>query len=686
MVQNVLREAVAADPLAQLASSDAFIGWIFSIDYESALVMTNDLWKDEVGGVPLNAFLTAAPFVSESYIDAPDEDRAVLLLRVVGTTRLPAADDLVATRIDHFQRQTGRQLQQLDVLTQNQLQHHGLECHILGTFYVDRDGDLRLGTDIENFSAAGSLNVFRPGGAALELVVNYLDPDVRRRAIGDLAFLASAAGREVNRATLDGLRFQLGSVRYTSTDRIHRSAQRQIVPVYLPAADFLARRTAVFGMTRSGKSNTVKHLVSAVKRVADEVGVPIGQLLFDLRGEYASANVQDRDERGEAASLAGVFGDEVVRYRLRPAPGFELILNNFYLQLSEGLHVLGDVIREDANASAIDVQTFLNMSLDEPDPNDHGLHNRWQVKVEAYRALLFKAGFEPPQGLSVRFRAGQQVRTAVDPIYQTNTGDQPPDPNQGLTLTQAQHWFEAARQANRAQPLMSSSGGQWLDAETRAMLNMLVQRNDNDGFIRGVRVLDSARAYHSSQRTQTVEPEIYDHLEAGKIVIIDLSVGPAAIRDRVTDGVASYLFARSQDRFLEGQIPPTICVYIEEAHNLINKQAELTDTWPLLAKEGAKFRIGLAYATQEPSSIHPSILSNTENWIVTHLNNDDELRHLAKFYDFADFTKSLKRATDVGFARVRTLSGKFVIPVQVDRFDPTPQASASAADQDRTQD
>ena len=123
-------------------------------------------------------------------------------------------------------------------------------------------------------------------------------------------------------------------------------------------------------------------------------------------------------------------------------------------------------------------------------------------------------------------------------------------------------------------------------------------------------------------------------------------------------------------KFTEGETPPNIVLYIEEAHNLIGKDNKLTDTWPRIAKEGAKYRLSLVYATQEVSSIHPNILANTENWFVSHINSEREIKELAKFYDFSDFSKSLLHSQDVGFARVKTLSSPFVIPIQIDKFDP----------------
>jgi hypothetical protein len=202
------------------------------------------------------------------------------------------------------------------------------------------------------------------------------------------------------------------------------------------------------------------------------------------------------------------------------------------------------------------------------------------------------------------------------------------------------------------------------------LINLLLQKNDQGGYIPGFRLLQPFKDYHAPNRSTDVCDEIYNHLAGGKIVILDLSVGDPVQRERLGKRIARHILRSSMATFNAGQHPPHVVIYVEEAHNIIGRHEALTEIWPTIAKEGAKARIATVYATQEVSSIHPNILSNTENILVSHLNNENEINELAKYYDFKDFSHSLIRAQDVGFARVKTLSNPFVIPVQIDKFDP----------------
>ena len=66
--------------------------------------------------------------------------------------------------------------------------------------------------------------------------------------------------------------------------------------------------------------------------------------------------------------------------------------------------------------------------------------------------------------------------------------------------------------------------------------------------------------------------------------------------------------------------------------------------------------------------MEPRVLANTHNWVVAHLNSAREIRELGNYYDFASFADATLRAEDRGYVRLKTLSGKYIVPVQIDRF------------------
>jgi hypothetical protein len=672
----VTNESALVKLLGDFDSS--FVGYVYGMRFDEALVLTNDAFKQKVNGIPHNSFLVAAGFHPERYSDAHVIDREVVLLRVLEPVPLPQDNDFVRTRIEHHQRRKVNEKYPsdandgLDPITAVELQAGGLRCSVLGTFFVDDNGQLRLGSDIENFMSLSRLRAFKPRADALAAIVNHVNPEVLAKAADE----ANKAGFKKMPSPI-----HIGSVRYTSTARLHRGKDEPKVDVLIQPTDFLARRTAVLGMTRTGKSNTVKTTVSAVALAAMTDDIPVGQLIFDINGEYANANHQD-----DGSSIADVFPDQTVRYRALEAAGFEDLRTNFYREVDQALNLIQSLFKVDKSPySGQDLDTFMLSTLEEPDASDRSDHVRWERRKAVFQCILHKAGYPAPARLTVKVPNATKLVSQISRWAQAQT---PPatinvPSSEYVSLDEASAWFEQLRAVNlaiRAEqqeqrvPAIglesSTRGNPWVDPELESYLNILARKNSRGNDFGGYKAITNYKVYHSSRRSSDVTQEVISHLDAGKIVILDLSAGPVEIRTVLSERIARQIFERQMAAMHRGETPKNVVLYVEEAHNLIGKKADLDQTWPRIAKEGAKARIAFVYATQEPSSVHPNILANTENWFVTHLNNDDELKTLGKFYDFSDFIGSLKAAQDVGFARIKTLSAPFVIPTQINRFSP----------------
>lgn len=665
------------------------IGYVVKMQYDSVDILTNDFFKEIAGGVPQNSFLLATAFNPENFDASKDVDKMVLLLRVQGTYKLPQDDMHLNTIIEHFQGLEDivpiDSRDGIEQITHSMLQFGGLSCGILGCFYLDYNGRLCLGADIEDFQSVAHLRVYKPSNNALSTIVNFIDPI----KVNSMQVSAKKMGFENMPEP-----FEIGTVRYTSTNRMQKQEGTDRVIVQIQPTDFLSRRTAVLGMTRTGKSNTIKTTVSAVALAAIKSHVKIGQLIFDLNGEYANATGQD-----DGSSIAEVFAENVIRYRGLQKEGFKDLRDNFYVSLTSGLNMLQSVLSEDGFNNGQDMQNLISMSLDEPEDKSSSEYKRWQKRVAIYKCILYKSKYE--YGVKddlIKFSVGKDVfRQMYDALLlnedraetkinidekikksQESFGN----PNEGLNLKDMSDFFGYVREADKeirkkqkdnkelSNGLLSSSKNSWLEPVDKSLLNLLVGQAEGGGYIRAVGTIGKFKIFHSKEGSDNIPRDVYNYLKDGKIVILDLSIGDQKVRERISKQIATYLLAKASDNVNSGNEPIQIVTYIEEAHNLIGKKAELTEIWPRIAKEGAKFGVALVYATQEPSSVHPNIMANTENFFITHLNNDDELRALSKYYDFSDFIGSLKKAQDVGFARIKTLSSPYVVPTQILKFEP----------------
>lgn len=637
-LQEELRALASVDLFRSGRDRDCFVGRPFHFDYTTVKILVNDKWKRTVGGIPAGAFLVAA------YDGEPDVAEMVLL-RVLGPTALPTDSEVVASMVEYFKEGVDTTsgstdgARALDSYTRYEFMFSGLECRVLGTFFRDTAQRTVFGADVENFYSAHNYAVYKPRGKVLEYIVNF------REGEG----VPGGSGQ-----------FRLGEVRYSASRRFDAGPD---VPVYVSAFDFIGKRTALFGMTRTGKSNTVKKLVEATVRISEggrdsagQVLAPVGQIIFDVNGEYANANQQD-----EGTAIFELFRDMTTRYSILDKPGFEVMRLNFYRELLSGQDMMRSFLT--ANTSGY-VQAFLSIDLAEPPAADHSAHTRWSRVAGAYQACLGAAGFDPGN-FRIRFEGHQTLNALAGGI----------NPNRGLSVAEAIQWFTAIWQNYETHQFFvayrQQNGREWADEDLKAALAFLTRQTTpgRAANVLGFRLLMPLRDYHTPVGT-SFESDILALLRQGRLVIVDLSQGDPAIQRTYSDRICRVIFQDAMREFIENIDSNYIQFYFEEAHNLFPKKedSDLTQIYNRLAKEGAKLRIGLVYATQEVSSISTNVLKNTQNWFISHLNNRDELKEVSKYYDFEDFVDSLRMAADRGFIRMKTYSNAFIVPVQVDRF------------------
>jgi DNA helicase HerA-like ATPase len=504
--------------------------------------------------------------------------------------------------------------------------------------HPEKMDDVEFSGDLNNFISAHKYRVYAPNDELLNLMINSMVPNENR--------------------------FPIGNLRLTECRLPLPNKPQPKVTVYVSTKDFMGTRTAMFGKTRLGKSNVVKLIAQSLIETTENTK-NVGQLIFDINGEYANDNPQD-----DSYSLRSGYPHRCVVYALTPkraTPSKPLKLN-FYEHPDRSHRVLADLLETEGRTS-IYVKRFIGTEIPSLESLsgivDYGDKKRAERRILMYWAILRKAGYDVDEyslSQKLRFDPGynQDLRSAV---YQ---GTPPPKVSSLDTLVSE---FERIADFVRDNPnhdaLRSSSSGEPLfKPDDEAMLNFL-----KPSVGAGPAMIQRFRTYHDKKAGDFTR-EIIRLIDDGQTVILDLGNANPELMEYFSQELSTAIFNHQVDKFTNNALGNHfVQLYFEEAHNLFPSKENITTIYSRLAKEGAKYHIGIVYSTQSPTTISKDLLAQTENFFIAHLSSQDEVNALAKVnVAYEGLEDDILQAKTVGYVRMLTRSHRFVIPVQARKF------------------
>lgn len=617
-----------------------FVGYVLEIGYNEARIITSDPFKQAVGGVPRGSFLIMAP---DSLQGMPPH---FSLLRVTDTAPTPLSKEVQQTYFELHKKS----MPELDIWTKGELQWGALAARVLGMFFPNPQdaNQVMFSGDVNNVVSAHRYKVYSPTKDLLEIIVN-------------------GTVRQTNQ-------FAIGKLRLTECTLPFANIPQPNIDVNVSTHDFRGFRTAMFGKTRLGKSNVVKIIAQSIIETTREDN-SVGQLIFDINGEYANDNPQD-----DSRSLRSAYPNRCVVYALtrRPNTPSEPLRLNFYEQPDSSITIFRNLL-EQANQNAQYVRSFTSVQL----PNINNVlqmspgsqRTRAVRKIQIYWAILNKAGYPADEqrlreiGLT---GGSRNAPSHFDPHFKQELlvevyGKSVPSPPNTLAELQNQlERIESYRQSNPTSDVLQSSSGPLFQTDDVELLYFL-----NPAIGGGPRILRPYIIYHDPHAGDFIR-QILSSLDDGRTVILDLGNAADEIRTYFSDLLSRAVFSHQEAKFTNNTLENHfVQLYFEEAHNLFPKDdKDFAGVYTRFAKEGAKFHIGMVYSTQSPSTINKELLAQTENFFVAHMSSQDEANVLAKLQvQYDGLQQDILHTRTPGYMRMITFSNRFVIPVQVNKFE-----------------
>jgi len=616
------------------------------------LVSSSEAADHHSGMIPGRFVVALRSLSSQQALGVPAAESLRLdrlyLLRISRTSHLPeqgSARDLCQSLM---QQSLSKLLEEGMSQAQVALSSHGfdvLDCEVVGTFTRSPEDRLHFSSDVD-LAPAVSYHLYRPNHALLDLLINGGVAATRRIAFGQLRIS-------------EGLDYQ-------------NDALQAVVSMN----DIRGKRTAMFGKTRMGKSNTVKLIIQGMLD-ATAAQRDVGQLIFDVNGEYANSNPQDG-----VSAIAVAYKDRCTSYYLTrrntqaDATGI-LLRFNFYERTDEALGVMRELLPpEVANSDYVGGLLGCQVPALARSEGEPPLQVFRRIrKIMLYWTVLDRSGFEAqPErlkaaltalGMPPSFNPGFSPSLRLAAYQAINNTPPPPAPS---SFAQMVNEFLVIGQFSKRypnDPSLMVDGRFIFDMDEELMVTFLQPHAGT-----GTYVLRPCLPYHSPEATNFTADTL-ERLSRGETVIIDLGSASQQIIRFFARSLSEAVFKMQEKKFANNELNNVyVQLYFEEAHVIFPPgTSHVMDVYSRIAKEGAKFNIGFVYSTQSPSTISSDLLTQTENFFIGHLSSESDVRGLATVQQaFKSVEERILRQRTPGLLHVLTYSHRYVVPMQANLY------------------
>lgn len=400
-----------------------------------------------------------------------------------------------------------------------------------------------------------------------------------------------------------------------------------------------AGHMGIFGNTGSGKSNTLAKMYTELFRLDDLDSKFYSKSKFvfiDFNGEYS--------------------GDKILRdkkkvYQLSTEIELDRVKDKNRIPLSENNFVDIELLSILSSATEKTQKPFLNRSIrlykkvtKELNSQDYFKNN---LKLIALRILKLKnkdlaylcidryrqilkiesddADFVIPEwhNMHAYFRCGG------DTDYDQITDDQYKEQS---VYTKAENYTFPDNVIEK-----------FLDfARMQLLYDLLDNRAQNDHIYPCITKLESIKGSIQKVFDTSTDAKKDIFTRGNNIVVIDLKSANREIKKSVPLVVLKNLYEKQKSSYKN---KTSFHIIVDEAHNILSensvREAETwkdyrLETFEEIIKEGRKFGVFLTIASQRPSDISPTIISQLHNYFIHKLMNENDLRSINKAVSYLD--------------------------------------------------